>query len=163
MSSKRHQLNAAIVINRPSSEVWSVLEDFDNVYQWAPGVSKSHGIGKQALGVGHGRHCVIEGFGSLDEYITQWIEQHGFTYSISPLGPLHHSTSTWRLRALNADSTRLEVTFAYELRFGIFGKLMHVLMVRPKLEKGLPQTIKAVKARVENLTAEQTSELAMVS
>ncbi len=41
------------------------------------------------------------------------------------------------------------IRFSYNIRFGVVGWLMHSLMMRSKLEKSLPETLDAVKKRVE--------------
>jgi uncharacterized membrane protein len=160
---KQHQVSASIIINSPTEQAWLVLRDFDNVHEWAPTVTESYGIGNKELGVGHGRHCKIKGFGGLDEYITEWSEGKGFDYTVSPVGPLNNATSQWRIDEQGDGQTRLNISLNYETRWGIFGKLMHALMMRSKLKASLNQTVNVVKARVEALSAEDTSGLAAAS
>jgi hypothetical protein len=147
--SGKYELVARIDINASQKKSWEVLEDFNNVYTWAPGVTESHGIGKGAKQIGAGRHCKLDGFGEIDEIITHWQEGTGFVYDVSPLGPLHNAFSSWWLTPKDATSTRLEVVFSYNIRFGLFGKIMHKLIMRGKLEKSLPETLQSVKKRIE--------------
>ena len=146
----KYKVSSVIDLRAPQSKVWEVLKDFPNVYLWAPSVQESHAIGNKEFGVGAGRHCKLDGFGEIDEYITVWQEGSGFVYDVTPLGPLNRAFSSWWLTANNDHSTRLEVVFSYDIRFGIFGRIMHKLIMRSKLEKSLPDTLKAVKNRVEN-------------
>jgi len=147
--SGRYNVGTKIVIDASRDKVWQVLEDFGNVYTWAPGVSVSHQIGDKEIGVGAGRHCQLDGFGAIDEYITQWHEGRGFVYNVTPLGPLDKSHSSWWLTAKGENKTELEVVFSYNIRFGLFGKIMHALVMRKKLLASLPETLSAVKNRVE--------------
>jgi hypothetical protein len=39
--------------------------------------------------------------------------------------------------------------FSYSIRFGLFGKIIHKLMMRAKLEKSLPETLQSVKKRID--------------
>ncbi len=148
---KRLGLNTSIEINVPIEQVWQVLVDFDTVSEWAPGVTESYGIGKERMGVGHGRHCEIKGFGGLDEYITDYEAGRGYTYEVTPLGPLHEFTSQWSINEIGVGKTRLSIAVSYELRFSFVGKLMHKLIVRNKLESSLPEVAEAVKNRAEFL------------
>lgn len=66
----KFNVSAVIDLNASQSNVWEVLQDFPNVYLWAPSVTESHAIGNTASGVGSGRHCKLDGFGEIDEYIT---------------------------------------------------------------------------------------------
>ena len=145
----KYEVKSEIIINASTAEVWDVLKDFGNVSDWAPSVSESHYLSSQTSGVGTGRHCVIDGFGSLDEYVTQWQEGVGFTYSVTPLGPLDKSNSSWWLSRISDTETKLEVALIYDLRFGLFGKILHKLIMRRKLEQSLPQTLAATKNHVE--------------
>lgn len=143
-------IEKSITINAPLSKVWHVLSDFNDVYTWAPTVTHSSALDDKNNQVGAGRHCKIEGFGAIDEVITQWQENKGFTYSISDLGPLTKGLSRWTLIELAENKTTIKVEFGYELRFSLIGKLLHKLVMRGKLEAGLPDTLKALKTRVES-------------
>jgi hypothetical protein len=145
----KYSVTAQIDIDASQEKSWEVLEDFNNVYTWAPGVTESHGIGKGDKQIGAGRHCKLDGFGEIDEYITHWQEGTGFVYDVSPLGPLHNAFSSWWLTSRDGTNTRLEVVLSYNIRFGLFGKIMHRLIMRGKLEKSLPETLLSVKKRIE--------------
>ncbi len=137
------------VIDATKEVCWEVLRDFNNVYTWVPAVKVSHGIGSVDTGVGAGRHCKIEGFGKIDEYIQEWQEGDGFIYDVTPLGPLGKSYSRWLLTSLSNDKTQLSIVFSYDIRFGVFGMIMHKLVMRKKLEASLPEVSKSFKERVE--------------
>ncbi len=157
----KYAVNTRVTIDAKREDVWTMLAEFDDVYTWAPGVTKSYGIGEQKLGVGHGRHCDIEGFGGIEEYITQWEENNGLTYNISPVGPLKNGLSRWAISDAGASKTRLDITLSYNLRFGVLGKLMHLLMVRRKLESSLPATAQAIKNRVETRSQMGSTQMSM--
>jgi len=147
---KSYLIEKQVTINAPLNKVWQVLADFNDVYTWAPTVTHSNGLDEKNNQVGAGRHCKIEGFGSIDEVITQWQEKEGFTYTISDLGPLTKGLSRWILTESTANKTIITVEFGYELRFSLVGKLLHKLVMRRKLEAGLPETLQALKKRVES-------------
>ena len=145
----KYNVRAEIVINTPKLTVWDVLKDFGNVSDWAPTVTKSHYLNSQTNGVGVGRHCEIEGFGSIQEYVTHWQENQGFAYSVTPLGPLAKSNSSWWLTSIDDQTTKLEVILSYNIRFGLLGKILHKLVMRKKLEQSLPEIVAATKKHVE--------------
>ena len=163
--SQKFKYSAAtkIVMNASQKQAWQVLQDFSSVHTWAPAVSDSYQIGKEQKGVGHGRHCDIDGFGGIDEIITQWNEGKGFEYSVTPLGPLAASSSQWKLVKMGETHTRLEVTLSYNLRFGIFGKLLHALVMKSKLQTSLKETGEAVKDRVESQAAKYGDDSEMLA
>ncbi|MEH6443958.1 MAG: SRPBCC family protein [Oceanospirillaceae bacterium] len=146
---KQHGFKSSITIDAPMDKVWSVLEDFNNVYSWAPGVTESHGLGSKHQEIGASRYCKLSDFGTIDEVVTQWKQGEGFTYTVSPLGPLNDAISRWSLIEVNSKTTRLEVEFAYNIRFSVFGRMMHRLVMRKKLLSSLPDTLLALKKRIE--------------
>lgn len=145
----KYEVKTSIIINTPTAVVWNVLKDFGNVSDWAPSVTKSYYLNAKTSGVGTGRHCDIEGFGSIQEYVTDWQEGKGFTYSVTPLGPLAESNSSWWLSRIDDQTTELQVTFSYDIRFGLLGKILHKFIMRKKLEQSLPETVAATKKHVE--------------
>lgn len=146
----KYAVKTAVIINTPSAAVWDVLKDFGNVSDWAPTVTKSYYLNAKTSGVGTGRHCDIEGFGSIQEYVTEWQEGQGFVYSVTALGPLAASNSSWWLTRIDDQTTKLEVVFSYDIRFGLFGKILHKLVMRKKLEQSLPETLAATRKQVES-------------
>ena len=145
----QYEVRTDITINTPIDTVWDALKDFGNVSEWAPSVTKSHYLNSKRNSVGTARHCDIKGFGSIQEYITDWQEGEGFSYSVTPLGPLDASNSSWWLTRIDDRRTKLEVVLSYDIRFGLFGKILHKLVMRKKLEQSLPETLSATKAHVE--------------
>lgn len=153
----KYQVRSEVIINATTDEIWDVLKKFGNVSDWAPAVSKSYYIGSQESGVGTKRHCDIDGFGGLDEEVTDWQEGLGFAYSVTPLGPLDTSNSSWWLTRIGENSSKLEVALSYDLRFGLLGKILHKLVMRRKLEKSLPETLISVKNHMANVLSRRPS------
>ena len=148
----KFQLAADVVVRTPAKKVWDVLADFSAADTWAPQVTKSYALGTTDRGEGAARHCDIKGFGSVSEVVTEWIEGRSFVYRVTPLGPLGVAHSRWSVREIDSSSSRVSVEFGYDVRFGVLGSLLHKLVMRPKLEAAIPQTLIALKARVETGT-----------
>ncbi|MEE8371229.1 MAG: SRPBCC family protein [Sphingomonadales bacterium] len=145
----KYYLQAGLNLAVPAAKVWEVLADFSVVDTWAPQVTRSYALDGQDRGLGAGRHCDIKGFGGVDERITKWVEGRSFIYSVTPLGPLGVSHSRWTVHEIDDRSSRVVAEFGYDVRFGLFGKLLHATMMRPKLESSFPKTLLALKRRVE--------------
>jgi hypothetical protein len=79
----------------------------------------------------------------------QSIAQPGFAYSVTALGPLAASNSSWWLTRIDDQTTKLEVVLSYDIRFGLFGRILHKLVMRKKLQQSLPKTVAATKKHVE--------------
>lgn len=137
-------------LSAPAGEIWDVLADFSAVDTWAPQVTQSYQLGDKHTGVGAQRHCDIAGFGSIDEIITEWIDGKSLTYEVTPLGPLGVSYNRWSVMPLSDSESLVVVELSYDVRFGLFGKLLHALMMRGKLEEAFPKGLGALKERVES-------------
>lgn len=159
----KYEVKTSIIINTPSAAVWDVLKDFGNVSDWAPTVTKSYYLNSKTAGVGTGRHCDIKGFGGIKETVIDWQDGVGFTYEVTPLGPLDASVSKWKITQIDNQTSNLEVILKYDVRFGPFGKLLHKFVMRKKLEKALPETLVATKNHVESSynTSSSTPELSV--
>lgn len=149
LAARQHQLVSTITINETTEKLWSVMRDFDNVFTWAPSVEASYGLNEKRYEVGAGRYCKLQGFGEIEEYVLEWNEGQGFVYDVTPLGPLHNAISRWKIIPVAEHMCQLEVSFRYDIRFGPLGRLMHALIMRKKLEGSLPETLSALKLRVE--------------
>ena len=159
----KYEVKSEVTINASTAAVWDVLKEFGSVSDWAPAVSKSYYLDSQTSGVGTGRHCDIDGLGSIDEVVTDWQEGVGFTYSVTPLGPLDKSNSSWRLSRISDRETKLEVILSYDLRFGFLGKLLHKLVMRRKLEQSLPDTLAAFEQRLATKSSNEPLAAAAVA
>ena len=159
----KYEVRSEVIINAPTDAVWDVLKEFGSVSDWAPAVSKSYYLDSQTSGVGTGRHCDIDGLGSIDEVVTDWQEGVGFTYSVTPLGPLDKSNSSWRLTPVSDSKTKLEVILSYDLRFGLLGKVLHKLVMRRKLEQSLPDTLAAFRERLVDVSVPGSPSLEPVA
>jgi len=145
-----HSIQFKQTINAPLNDVWKILSDFNNVYTWAPAVTHSGELNDKNNQVGAGRHCTIKGFGSIEETITQWQDKHSFTYTVTDLGPLTGAISSWNIQTETDASTTVNIQFNYRLKFGVFGRLLHKLMMRKKLENGIKDTLSALQKRIES-------------
>lgn len=146
---RNYGMHKVLTINAPLSKVWDVLADFDNVYTWAPSVEHSHALNDKSKVEGAGRVCSIKGFGKVNEEITQWNESKGIEFTVSDLGPLKNTLCHFQIKALNPTTTQLDMTFDYDLKFGVFGKALHSLLMKNRLATSLDHTLGAFKTRIE--------------
>lgn len=146
---RNYGMHKVLTINAPLSETWEVLADFSNVYTWAPSVEHSHALNKKAKTEGAGRVCSIKGFGKVKEVITQWREQQGVEFTVSDLGPLRNTLCHFQIERITSQTTKLDMTFKYDLKFGLFGKLLHKVFMQGRLNASLDHTLNAFKERIE--------------
>ncbi len=138
-----------IKIAAPAQSVWAALADVGNIYQWNPGVEKSHLTTEQATGVGAGRHCDLGGANYLDEEVVKWEEGKHLTMRIIGTNmPFKTADIRFTLRSENS-STVVTVSPEYTLKFGPLGKLLNLLFVRRAYQKGMQEMLSGLKDYVE--------------
>jgi uncharacterized membrane protein len=142
-------MHKTLTINAPLNQVWEVLADFNNVYTWAPSVEHSHALNDKNQQVGAGRVCSIKGFGNVSEEITQWNDHQGVEFTVSDLGPLKNTLCHFKISAEKHNQTQLDMTFDYDLKFGVFGKALHRFFMKNRLNTSLEHTLEAFKSRIE--------------
>ena len=119
---------AQVLVSAPAQKVWEVLADFGGIYNWAPGVTNSYSTSESNGGPGSSRHCDIAGFGSIEEYVTEWTEGREFKYRATPVGPIGESISTWRVTP-QGNRAVLYGDLEYKMRFGLLGALLNTLFM----------------------------------
>ncbi len=91
------------------------------------------------------------GFGAIEESALDWQEGKSFTLDIRPLKkapPFRNATGHFQLDSVG-QKTRVALDINYTLRFGLLGRLLDALMVRPQFRKAVPELLLGLKHYVE--------------
>ncbi len=88
-------------------------------------------------------------FISLPEQCTVYQTNESLTYELTacsfPVHKLKHSYSFENM----GNKTKVTQTMQYEMKFGLFGKLMDAMMVRKQSDKGIKKFFAGLKSFVE--------------
>ena len=110
----------SIIISAPIEEIWGVLSEFDQIFNWAENVAHSCFYSEQEIGVGTTRR-IQQGSNVVLETITYWEEPVRLAYQIEGLPPVFKKvTNSWKLFDEGA-KTRVELT-------------VHIVPIRPPAE-----------------------------
>lgn len=145
------KLTSSIKIHASQEEVWTVLKFPGRVEEFHPLIRESSMTGVQQRGLGAVRHCRLYPLGRMDEVITEWEEGQGFTISVtggSMLPPHKFMQGRFELKGCGQEC---EVTFqfSYKLKYGLLGRLLDALIIRPQFKKAPPQYVQGLKKHVE--------------
>lgn len=110
-------IEATATIKAGVDDSWAVLTDIESLAKAVPTVTTAARTSEQGSGVRVSRHCeLVEGFGTLDETITEWDERRAISWNMSGEGglPVNHMVGRYSLAATAGDT---ETSFAldYEL------------------------------------------------
>lgn len=122
--------------NLPRTALWTVLSKFPDMAGWSSNVKFSKATTKATAGVGAERHCDFAKSGYVKERVSTWDEGTGyFVDFIDTDAPMKNSGAGFRLVDTRDGGTEATFTIKYEMKMGLLGKLMDVLMVRKQLAK----------------------------
>lgn len=141
-------IEATVTIGAGVDGAWAVLTDIESVAKWVPTVTTAVRTSEQASGVGVSRHCeLVEGFGTLDETITEWDERRAISWNMRGEGglPVTHMVGRYSL-ATTVGGTEASFAMDYELLDGVPQEVQGEIeaafqMVVPAIVAGLKRYI----------------------
>ena len=145
------KLIATTIIDAPQTAVWDILKYPGKVAKFHPLIKKSYMTTEAQNGMGAKRHCDLLPMGEFNEVITEWEEGNAFTIEVTDgkmLPPHHFMKGRFALEKREA-KTLVTFSFSYRLKYGLLGKVMDVLFVRPQFKKAPPQYVIGLKRYVE--------------
>lgn len=137
------------LIDRPRAEVWRTLADLEAVELYSPAVKTAEYTSERRDGIGASRYCDFHGPGSVHERVVQWHEGERLGIGIEKGFPAKNVVADFRLSDVDGNSTRVEVRFTYDPKFGPIGALMDRVMMRSYAEKAMHGLMKGLKHHSE--------------
>lgn len=131
-------LSATATIRVPRHEVWEVVQEIGNIMAFHPLIKESRLL-NSVKGIGARRLCQLKPMGTMEEQITAWNDGIGFVTEVTGgkmLPPYEIMRGTLKLEEEGA-RTRVTFTFCYKLKFGLLGRVINALLVKPQF-KGAP-------------------------
>ncbi len=134
------EMRYSIVVEADKARVWELLSDFGTIDRYNPFVPKSYIINDApARGLGAERHCDLdsEGKGYLRERIIEFNEGESYTLVFTAASaslPVHEMFITFAV-AVVAGGTRVSMTYHYRMKYGVVGRLMEAVVVKPMLTR----------------------------
>lgn len=124
--SREHIVNAGI------EDTWATWDDFPNIANFHPDVTKSFTIsGTAPTGIGAERKCE---FGQKDyilERIVGYTPQKQIVIDLYELSfPIRDAVATFDFVAVDANRTRVTMTMQFTPKMGLLGKMMLPVMKR---------------------------------
>jgi hypothetical protein len=139
-----------IEIDAPVDLVWENISDLANVQNWTKAVNKSYFHTEIKRGIGAGRTCEVEGFGTIVENVLDWDEGKSIRLSLEGLPFfIKEASGGWRLEELGPNRTRGIAYIDMKTRFWPIGALLERFALGPQFSKTLKGAQREFKAHVE--------------
>ena len=139
-----------ITINAPIEKIWEALTEVDMLDKYDPTVKKSTALSQSKKGIGAKRKVdMLDGKNWFEEQCTVCQTNEALTYQLTacsfPVHKLKHSYSFEK----TGNQIKVKQVMQYEMKFGLFGKIMDALMVRNQSDKGIKKFFAGLKSFTE--------------
>ena len=144
-------ITAQININASKSAVWQVLGDPGEIHRFHPLVKSSKMTTNIRHGQGARRHCTLHPMGEMEEIISDWKSEEQYTTELVSgrmLPPLEVMIGTVSLDSDGQD-TKVRFTLTYRLKYGILGRILNVLFIKPQFGRAPDKYVTGLKEYVE--------------
>ncbi len=143
------EFTESIRISASPEQVWAVLADIGSICEWNPGVKRSEQTSPGDVGFGATRRCELGGKNYLDEEVVVFDPNRRITIRITDTNlPFNFADIRFSLE-LSGSDTIVIVSPEYQLKFGVFGRILDKLMVHAQYRKGMRDLLRGLKAHVE--------------
>ncbi len=144
-------VKATRTINAPSSKIWTVMSDFSNIQIFHPNVQDVDQLSEVDRGLGAARRCNFYNGGSAVEKIIAWDdERQFFTCTVTELAaPILDATAAMGVNEIDSHHSEVYVEMSYVPKWGIFGKILDVLMLRMGMRYTFNKVLKGLEQHVE--------------
>lgn len=154
MNESNTVLNSKLTINAEIKTIWDVVKNPDYIHLYHPLIKDSLMLGKVKNGIGARRKCILLPMGEMIEKITDWQEGSSYTTEVIDgkfLPPFEFMIGTIQLKSIETNLTEVAFTFKYKLKYGIFGRMLNMLFIKPQFKSAPKKYVKGLKEYIENL------------
>ncbi len=119
-------------INMPVNEAWEKLKDLTLAHNYVPGIIDTVITTDNKTGVGASRKVFQTRTRALDETVTEWKENEGFTIRLhkgDKDAPFKNAFFKYHIEPVSENTTRLTTTMGYTPPLGPAGKVLDKLLL----------------------------------
>lgn len=144
-------LNNEITINATIDKIFQALAEMEGLEKLDPNVKKSTSISDIKSGINAKRKVdMIDGKNWFEEKVTDFKPNESLTYELIACSfPVKNLKYTYTLEKLG-NQTKVKQAMAYEIKFGVLGKILDALMIRKQYNKGIQGFFIGLKSFAEN-------------
>lgn len=144
------RLKNTIRVKASGEALWRILSNLEMLEQYDPTVKTSKLVGDTKTGMGAKRRVTMkDGKNWFEEKVAVYEPGKALTYQLTdcsfPINGLKHSYSFEQ----NGEYTTLTQIMEYEVKFGMFGRLLDALMIRKQTQYGITKFMDGLKEKAE--------------
>ena len=149
-------LHNEIAINAPIEIIWEALSEMEGLENLDLNVKKSTAISQVKSGIGARRKVDMrDGKNWFEEKITDFKPNDAITYELTACSfPVQRLKYTYTLEKFG-NQIKVKQVMEYQIKFGLFGKLLDSLMIRKQYDKGIKGFFGGLKSYIEKKQNQQ--------
>ena len=139
------KVEKTVLVNAGINHVWNIISDVGGVDKYHPLVDKSPQLSKNASGIGAKRRCDFYDGSSVVEEVVGLIEGEELTIKLSEFSlPFKSAEAKMRLEKVSDKSTNVTIQMNFEMKYGVFGKILGFFAIRPVMKKVFIKVLKGL-------------------
>lgn len=144
------KLHNEITINAPIEKIWKLLADVGELDKYDPLVQKATVTSSSPTGIGASRKVAMkDGKHWFEEKTTICKQNETLEFELVDCNfPIDNLKHKYRFERIG-DQIKVMQIMEYEPKYGFFGKLMDVLMLRRQTDKGIKEFFQGLKEYAE--------------
>jgi ribosome-associated toxin RatA of RatAB toxin-antitoxin module len=129
--------------------VWGQISDVTLVANWHPAVQTVDLLSSSPVGLGATRRCNFYDGSDVVEEIIEVPDDHSIRIRISGFsGPISSFETLWTAHATASGATQVTVLMSYEMKYGILGTAMNLLVVQGRMPRLVGKVLAGLERHV---------------
>ena len=134
-----------VLIQANEKDIWRIVADVGDVHKFHPMVDTSPVLSTEFQGMGATRRCEFYDGTSVVEKVVEWKEGKKMKLELSEFSmPFKYAVVTMSLESAGANSTYVTIEMEFMVKFGVFGKILGYLMMRPAMKMVFGKVLKGL-------------------
>jgi uncharacterized protein YndB with AHSA1/START domain len=140
-----------ITVEAPIEKIWEALSNIEELEKYDPTVKKSTAVSSIRSGAGAVRKVNMkDGKNWFEEKCTLSKPGEALIYELTACSfPIHGLKHSYRFEQ-NGNGVKVKQVMEYQVKFGLLGKFLDVIMIRKQTDSGVKKFFSGLKSYVEN-------------
>lgn len=140
-----------ITIDVPVQKVWDILSSVEKLEKYDPTVKSTVALSQSKQGVGAIRRVtMVDGKNWFEEEVTESSPYENLVFELTSCSfPVHNLKHSYSFEQLG-EKTKVKQVMNYLTKYGVFGMLLDLLIMRKQSDRGIKLFFKGLKSYTES-------------
>lgn len=140
-----------ILINASIDRIWAALTNLELLEKYDPTVKRSRLVAGKNANIGAARRVDMQdGKNWFEEKLTVLIRNESLSFELTACSfPVHKLKHSYTFELFDG-RIRVKQVMEYQVKYGLVGKVLDVLVVKKQSDFGIKKFLQGLKSHVEN-------------